>query len=82
MAKQTKFYEWLDSKERQAVEKRIGSWLGYTAAMRAIWEAGYIAGQRPTCEQCDEELNPYTDPATGKDCWGCDRCGWSEDNNG
>jgi len=34
----------------------------------------------PMCEQCDEEMNPYTDPNTGKDGFGCDKCGWSEDN--
>lgn len=31
------------------------------------------------CEECGTELNPYTDPNTGKDGLSCDTCGWSWD---
>lgn len=33
------------------------------------------------CEECDAEMNPFTDE-NGNDCWGCDSCGWSEVHNG
>lgn len=34
----------------------------------------------PICEECDEEMHRHTDPNTGKGGWGCDTCGWSEDD--
>jgi hypothetical protein len=35
----------------------------------------------PLCDECREPMSRYTDPATGRDGWGCDTCGWSEDDS-
>lgn len=29
------------------------------------------------CEECNKDMSLFTDE-NGKDCWGCDWCGWSE----
>lgn len=34
----------------------------------------------PICEECDLEMTRYRDPNTRAMGWGCDRCGWSEDD--
>lgn len=33
----------------------------------------------PTCEECDEELEPGIDPETGKTVYGCPGCGFTHD---
>lgn len=36
------------------------------------------SAKRPTCDECNEPMHPFTDPNSGEDGWGCDLCGWSE----
>lgn len=55
-----------------AVQKRYG--LPARAGIDAITKL-----DTPMCEQCDEEMHPFTDSSTGKDGFGCDSCGWSFD---
>lgn len=36
----------------------------------------------PICEECNIEMHPYDDPnKTGLSGWGCDSCGWGEDDS-
>jgi hypothetical protein len=69
-----------------AVRQAVNASQGLVQIRRPIAEAllDYLERQaglveqppRPICEECNEEMNPFTLP-DGRDAWGCDGCGWS-----